>query len=323
MRALLPLCLVALFALSACESDLDAPRGSLSLQTRDALEVLPAGAQATAMINLDAARKSNVLDAVTGGQLGVDMFQGESGARFDEFVRLTGFRPEEDIKRVYMASTGPEGDGQHAFVFYGDYNRERLDSYLDDQMPSELERTSYRDLPLYLVTHDEGRRGGFALVNDEMIVAGNEAAVRSMIDRLSDGAGGLSNDNAMMALIGRAAHPDGAWFIGRSLGSEQFANGSGSGIPVSGTQMDEIVVSLGFERGGVDVSFVGSPQAGINAADLADVIRGAVSAAKMQVKDDPALLDALDGVRVKADGNRVHLNAFADADVLAHFRDND
>src|SRR5690606_38273136 len=110
---LLPLALAGL-ALAGCESALDAPTADRSLQTRDALEVLPAGADAAAMLNVRAAHESPV--GRRGGPFSVEGMSGEGAARFDEFVRLTGFDPEEDLERVYVAVTGE--DGPPAVVAY-------------------------------------------------------------------------------------------------------------------------------------------------------------------------------------------------------------
>src|SRR5690606_8468328 len=148
----------------------------------------------------------------------------EGAARFDEFVRLTGFDPEEDLERVYVAVTGE--DGPPAVVAYGAFDRARIDAYLQGHAPAEarLERTTIGGLPVYLGEED-GRRFGLALVNDQMALAGDEAALRAMIGRV-EGGGGLATDAEMMRLVERVAYGDGAWFAVRNFDAHDDDDGS-------------------------------------------------------------------------------------------------
>ena len=318
MRALsLPLAaLAAAFAVTGCEAELAAPTADLSLQTRSALEVLPAGADAVAMLNVQAAGESPV--GRHGGPFSVEGMGGEGSARFGEFVRLTGFDPEEDLSRVYVAVTGVDEHAAPAFVVYGTFDRARMDAYLQEHAPAEaaLERTTVGGLPAYL-GNDDGRRFGLVLVNDEMALAGEETALRAMVERLGGGAtGGLDTDAAMMRLVEHAAYGDGAWFAARGIDAHA-PDGAGMGdLARAGGQMAEGVVSFDFRTDGVAMHAVGYPRAGATASEVADVVKGAVAAARTQAADEPEAVRALDDVDVRASGDAVVVRGFVPGALL-------
>lgn len=314
-RSLACLTLFALLAVG-CEN-VQSP-GELTLQTRSALDVLPAGVQTAGMINLDEARDSDAFDLVGGGEFSLNRIQGEHGARFEDLITATGFNPEEDLHRVYFGFSERNGeDGEPYFVAYADYDRARLDAYIDDQPDFDLERSTYADVPVYTAKDDEAEMT-FALVNDDMIVASSPAGIREMLDRIQTGTAGLSGDTEMMALIGRAGYPDDMWVVVR--GFERTDHGGGDPFGQAGQMMEDVVMSVGFEDDGVGIKAVGMPQAGTDAGDVADLVRGAVATMKMSVKSDPAMLDALDRVDVREVRGGVEVDAFLSEAALRAMR---
>ena len=74
---------------------------------------------------------------------------------------------------------------------------------------------------------------------------------------------------------------------------------------------------MDFGRDGVPVrAFVQTPQPD----DLADVLRGSVSAARMGSKDQPSFVRALDGVKVTTADGGVSVEAFLPTALLADMR---
>jgi hypothetical protein len=320
MRAFL-LALAAVAVLAGCESELDAPAATadLSLQTRNALEVLPAGADVAAMVNVRAAHETPF--GRHGSPFTVEGMSGEGAARFDEFVRLTGFDPQEDLERVYVAVSHTGEEPTPAFVAYGAFDRARIDTYLQEHAPAEaeLERTTVAGLPVYLGDDEDGRRFGLALVNDEMALAGEETALRAMIERVERG-GGLDTDAAMMRLVERAAYGDGAWFAMRNLDrhtpDDEDTHAAGD-LARAGGQMAEGVASFDFRQDGVAMQAVGFPRAGTSADDVADLLQGGVAAMRTQAQDEPDVVRALDDVDIRAAGDAVTVEAFLPEALIA------
>ncbi len=309
-------CLTLFALLAAGCADVQSP-GELTLQTRSALDVLPAGVQTAGMINLDEARASDAFALVGGSAFSLSRIQGEHGARFEDFIAATGFDPEEDLHRVYFGFS--EADAQKGvpyFVAYADYDRARLDAYIDDQPDLELTRSTYADAPVYSAEDADGEFA-FALVNDDLLVASSPAGVREMLDRIEAGTAGLSGDAEMMALIERAGFPDDLWVVVRDF--ERSSHG-GDPLGQAGRMMDDVVMSAGFEDGGVGLKAVGLTRAGTDAGDVADLVRGAVATMKMATKSDPAMLDALDRVEVREVRGGVEVDAFLTEGALRAMR---
>lgn len=306
----------ALLAASGCQDSLVAPGVGASLQTTEALGLLPTDADVVGMMDLAAARQSDALQAVTGGT-GLEMLSPGGSAEFDAFVRQTGFDPGRDLDRVYVAAPATGGDqGRTAFVGYGRFSRERIERFLATQTEQPLVATDVDGVPAYFMTDSTGRRGGFALPSDRVVLAGDEATVRQMLARMTTGGTAPAPD--LQALLDRVAYPDGAWFVARRLQSAMSGpDGPGSSdepVALAARLAEGVAVSMDFGRDGVPVrAFVQTPQPD----DLADVLRGGVSAARVGSRDAPAFIRALDDVEVASAQGGVTVEAFLPTAFLA------
>ena len=316
-RLYLPLAAFALLATSGCQDSLVAPGVGASLQTTEALGLLPADADVVGMMDLAAARQSDALQAVTGGT-GLEMLSPGGSAEFDAFVRQTGFDPGRDLDRVYVAAPATGGDqGRTAFVGYGRFSRERIERFLATQTEQPMTATDVDGVPAYFMTDSTGRRGGFALPSDRVVLAGDEATVRQMLARMTSGGTAPAPD--LQALLDRVAFPDGAWFVARrlqSLGGPAGPAGESGDEPaaLAARLAEGVAVSMDFGRDGVPVrAFVQTPQPD----DLVDVLRGGVSAARVGSRDEPAFIRALDDVEVATAQGGVTVEAFLPTALLA------
>ena len=306
--------LVQLATLVGCSDALSAPGIGSSAQTTDALSVLPGDADVYGMTNLAAARESSALEAALGGT-GLGMVSSHGSDDFDEFVRLTGFDPSQDLDRVYIAAS--EGDrGRTAFVAYGRFDRDRIEAWVASQDDAEFEVVDAGGIPVYLAAEEDGPRGGFALANDEMVLAGDEATLLQMVSRL--GAGAAAVDAELQGLFDRVAFPDGAWFVARNLDADglQTAENAPPGA-LAARAADGFVVSMAFQSDGVPVRAFLATKPEASTADVADVVRGGISAARIGLKDEPSALDVLDNVEVDAEDAGVRVEGFLTRDFLA------
>ena len=315
--ALLPVLGLAV-VVSGCSDALSAPGIGASAQTTDALALLPADATVYGMTNLAAARESNALDAAL-GETGLGMVSGRGSADFDEFVRMTGFDPATDLDRIYLA--GMPGDQERmALVAYGRFDRDRIEQFVSRQDEADLEVSDVDGIPLYLGASEDGTRGGFALANAEMVLAGDEATLRAMVARL--GTTGAAIDAELQGLFDRVSYPDGAWFVARGL------DRAGLAIPedappsaLAARAARGFVVSMAFQDDGVPVRAFIATKADANSEDVASVIKGGIAAARVGMKDEPSAIDVLDDVEVKAEDAGVRVEGFLTTDFLASARD--
>ena len=297
---------------AGCSDSLAAPGIGSSAQTTDALAVLPGDADVYGMTNLEAARQSDALSAALGGT-GLGMVTGRGSADFDEFVRLTGFDPATDLDRMYVAATdGDNGTERAAFVAYGRFDRARIEAFVASQDEGEFEVSDVEGIPVYLAREEDGPRVGFALANDRMVLAGDEATLAGMIRRL--GTQGSAPSPELQALFDRVAFPDGAWFVAR-LDRAGFAVPDDA--PMAARAADGFVVSMAFQSDGVPVRAFLATKPDASVEDVADVVRGGISAARIGLKDEPEALDVLDGVEVEAEGAGVRVEGFLTPGFLA------
>lgn len=319
MRSSFPaLALLALLFATGCEN-IQTP-GELTLQTRGALDVLPSNVQTVGMINLDEARTSEAVALATGERFSIMGMNGEHAARFQDFIAATGFDPDEDLHRVYFGvQGGPGPDRMPFFVVYADYDRARLDAYVNDQADLDFERSTYADAPVYASAHD-GEEMAFALVNDDMIVASSQAGVFEMLDRIESGSAGLSGNARMMDLVRRADYPDDMWVAVRDLPASDDVADQDNPMGQASRMLDDLVLSVGFEDDGLGVNAFGTTRDGASSSDVADLVRGSVSVMKLQIESEDSLFDVLDRVQVDDMDDGVEVKAFLNAEALRTMR---
>ncbi|MEL6616144.1 MAG: hypothetical protein AAFQ43_10420, partial [Bacteroidota bacterium] len=166
------------FTLTGCEDAVSAAGGPVSLQTTEALDILPDGAQMVGMVDFASARQSNALSQVMEGEM--SPFGADGAGEMDRFIRLTGFDPAEDIDRVYVAGS-PEAEAA-ALVVYARFDRDRIERAIEQEVPEdEITRTEIEGVPAWIAVEDEGSAFAFALPNDQMMIAGDEATVRTRV----------------------------------------------------------------------------------------------------------------------------------------------
>ena len=299
--------------LGGCSDSLASPGIGASSQTVDALGVLPTDADVYGMTDLEAARQSDALEAAL-GETGLGMVNGRGSSDLDEFVRLTGFDPATDLDRIYVAGRDGE-DARGAFVAYGRFDRDRIEQFVASQDKAAFEATQVDGLPVYFTSDDDGRRGGFALASDEMVLAGDEETLRGMLARL----GGARSAPApeLQALFDRVAFPDGAWFVARLDRADVDVPGADNPSALAARAADGFVVSMAFQADGVPVRAFLSTKPEADTKDVADVVRGGLSAARAGLKDRPALLDVIDRVEVDDEDGGVRIEGFLTPEFLA------
>lgn len=299
---------------SGCSDSMAAAGIGTSSQTTDALAVLPSDADVVGMMNLADARGSDALTTALGGN-GLGMVSERGSADFQDFVRMTGFDPAEDLDRVYVAVS--EGaDERAAFVAYGRFDRERIEQYLADSDEADFEVTQIEGTAVYLTTSEDGQRGGFALANEQMVLAGDVTTLTGMIQRLGTTASPAAPE--LQALFDRVAFPDGAWFVARGLDRATGEIPAEAGpSALAARAASGFVLSMRFDDDGVPARAFLATKPEADPEDVADVVRAGLSAARIGMKDEPSALDVLDDVEVSAEAEGVRVEGFLTPAFLA------
>ncbi len=310
---------LAFLLLMGCESELSQP-AEMTLQAKTAFEVLPADVRIVGALDVETAYQEHLADE----WLNQAQLDGELQARFDEFIELTGFDPREDVREVYVSMSGPDDAHPEAnLVVYANFDQGRLTAYLNEKLDNELLTDTYKSTTIYHPAEEGGRdEMFFAPVNDEMLVAATSFdGIVEMLDRL-DGQGMALDQNAdVMRLIGKVARTDGAWVVMQHpfTGKHQQNDGDHQMDQIS-RMVEDVVVSTGFERNGLDIDVQLTTRDGVDAEDMADAMRGMVAGMKMSSKQNEAMLRTLDGISIKTRGDGVRVQAFVDEGVLTEMK---
>ena len=185
-----------------------------------------------------------------------------------------------------------------------------------DSDEADFEVTQIEGTAVYLTTSEDGRRGGFALASDQMVLAGDEATLTGMVQRLGTTARPAGPD--LQALFDRVAFPDDAWFVARGLDrvtGEIPAEAGPSALAARAAA--GFVLSMRFDDDGVPVRAFLATKAEANPDDVGDVVRAGLSAMRIGMKDEPSALDVLDGVDVTAEAEGVRVEGFLTPAFLA------
>ena len=301
-----------------CENQLEAP-GAMTLQTKNAVEVLPAGAQFVSMVDMQAMHQNDLFDPFN------EDLSGELHARFQEFLDATGFDPANDLHEVYLAAPDNEPDHQASIVAYATYDRDRLQAYIEQRMGETFEGDDYKGVPLYRAT-EEDHTMVFALASDNMIVASpDEAAVEAMLDRLSGSGPALKDDPDIINLISLASSGSSAWAVFTNF-DELNAEDAGKDNAIArdmqqiGRALKDVAIGVTMQDDGIEGRVFMQTKEGVSASDVADLTKGVVAAMKAESDIDEEKLRMLDGVRVRSKSDRVQVEFFADTAMLKSSR---
>lgn len=308
--ALLALPLLLFFA--ACQADLESG-APLSLHTRSALDVLPADAQAVAMVDVQAMKDNEFTSAFAPGRFSPEEMTGEAAARVLGFLAQTGLDPETDLHQIYAATSaierGPSADA--AVLIYGDYDRERITDYMDAELSAELTRGSYRDVPTY-TSIDTDKAAYLAFPSDDLVIAsGSSVALEAMLDRLAgEGTPALSSTTVLMPLAERAAGGTDAWVAVAEM--PKGSDFDGGGEFDFGSTVQRFAAGMDAQSGGVEGRAFLVPAAGVSADDLASLVRGGVAAMRGSSDLPAEAVRVLDGIDIETADGLVRIVGFVD-----------
>lgn len=291
----------ALFLIAGCGPDVtDAP--PVPSRTQEALTLLPADAQMTGMLDLQALQRDGGISFSNERGLSLRFLDSDltfnplseaQQARLRAFIEATGFEPGRDLHAAYVALDTTQS---RTVLLAVEADRTRLSRHLAETLSERLDTTSHRGTPLLQWRpSDETPELQLALLSDNWIALGaSRSTLRSVIDR-SMGTPAPDPDDAMRALVDAVGGRGDAWIALRDLPTQRLVSATKDG---RANQLAEAVrdaaLALRFTEDGVDgTALLTTDQ---NAADLADVVRGGLSTAKLNQdlsEDQRHLLDQI------------------------------
>jgi len=280
---------------SGCESGIDRPTEAPP-ETRAATALLPADARMMTMVDVQHLQKHGPERARR--MLDVPFSNGASAetARLQDFLEASGLNPDRDVERIYMAVSTT--DRAPRSVAYGSFDRTRIEDALRSTFGDDLEPSTYREVTLFVASKAAGdQRFALAVPNaDMMLAAGTPDALRAMIDRLRDG----GDATAPTDLVRKASQGQSFWFVTTDMGrfdEDPGARQDEGDVPGDmrrlGRALKDVAGHFSFtEDGSLDGQFILVPRSSAQAADVADVARGAIAALKQHSEAPDAFREA-------------------------------
>ena len=300
-----------------CENQIEAPE-AMTLQTRNAVEVLPADVQFVGMVDLEAMQRNSAFNPFEEANMA-----NEFGARIQDFIDATGFKPEQDLKEVYFAARSMDRHETPNFVAYATFDRDRLQDYVEQNMSDAFARTDYKGVTVYRSTKD-GDTFAFALATDNMVVASpDEAGVHGMLDRLAGSGQSLKSNARTMELVKTASGGSSAWLVARGIDTQMMQANESTDDPIGrdvqqiGKAVQDVAVSVKMQQDGAKGTVFMMTKEGVSSSDVASLTKGVVAAMKGSAKMDSQELKMLDDIRVTSKGDQVRVNFYVDNAMLA------
>jgi len=225
--------------------------------------------------------------------------------KMQELVDGTGINPKTDIDKVTIAKLGP----REAFVVVqGRINKFKVEQFLMDrgkQADAYLGQTIYYD------------KDGAIAVLDNLLVAGQVDTVKKALDQLQiPGSSPLRNDLA--AAIQTIDSGNQIWAVGDFSISDLGNAGVRGPAPV--VEMLKSLQSGTYQMrvdSDIHARATGSFADADSAKNISDLAKGALAIAKLQVaKQQPDLLQALDGIQVSSSGTTITVTIAESGDLL-------
>lgn len=297
-----------------------ASEASLRPETKEALALLPADAGLVARLDVEGLRQSDLIASLPKNPFSREALEGAGNEKVEAFIDATGFNPSTDLEALYLAIDTPGADPLISVVMKARYDTPRLQAFLNDALPDDVDRTLYRGVTIYR-HHAEPFSLYMALAGGDVLLAANrETEIHAMLDRLEGTLPGLADDTAATRLIA-AADEGQAWALARGLDISSLPTDNAPQAPAELLRLGRAVSSLAVSGRTRDESLEGTvtlvPREDVSPDDLADLVRGLIGVARARPELTPAMLHTLDGIDVSESRGLVRITGRVERQLLA------
>lgn len=295
MKWIAGVCLMALIV--GVAATMTVPAATVTLD-RNILKLFPRETQGIGFIDVAALRTAPLLQEFLSRHQ--PTFDGTMG----EVLEATGFTPARDLDRV---TGGRLGEREILVVIEARYDRLKFEEFMRDK---NVAPETYQGWPLYGNAHN-----AVALV-DNLLIAGNPAAVRGAIERRAAPAPSVLDNAELLASIGSIDGGNQIWAAGRFTIDQ---------LPLPRRRPAQADVLLKDIQGGtyqmrIDQDLQGRATGDFatpeNAKAVADALSSLLSVMKLQMARQADLQKLLEGIQLNIKGQELTVNFQAPGELI-------
>ncbi len=300
---LLLLSALTLLIFAGCENQLEVSP-EVSVNTKNALELLPSDAVMVGMVNPTRMNENPYLREMQEKAFSLQDVSDEMDANVQDFLDATGFDPLTDVKELYL-SVGK--DEQATFAVYANIRADKFEEFAVQHMGDDLEKTSYNGITIF------GSDDFYvAFANDELMVgASSRPGIESTLDRLASDSPGLAADEKVNDLV-RKVKTTASWFVAKDIKAAGISSESNSDaeMDVLLHAISSAAFGIDAERDGIAVRAILTPAESTTASDVASLTKGALAGMRGAAKNDEHAFRMLDDVEVRRSNGVVSVESF-------------
>ncbi len=303
MKKSLLLFAVMLATVVACDRS---ERGAVSKAVRDEVALLP---DESAMVMYGDVQKISQSELATDiiARVENEMRREMNDSDFVRFKEATGFDPKKDFHSILVGAKEGERNGESAAVIiHGQFDEQRIVAFIKDEaskheknMPWQEETIAGRQ-----VYFGERRRDfGVCFVNASTLYLGK----RDWLTEVLEGKTTPALPQAFTAAEKSLRYAEQFW-LSLALDAEQMGGHSlGRELRENFPKFEAVKDAVFSARAGQGVEFEGRVQCDNeeNSKLMVDLLKGGLAAAKLQVSNDRAAVDALNSIKIDHKGDQV------------------
>jgi hypothetical protein len=270
--------------------------GALSAADPRLLSLVMPDATALAGVNVDQAK------ATPFGQYVLTTLLQTQDQQLQQLATLTGFDPRRDVNELLLASTGAPGSKTGLALARGVFDPDKIAA------AAQSAAAAVETYGGVSIIEDPQHQNGFAFLDSTLVVAGDLANVKAVIDRRH---GGPTISAKLAAQASQLSSTQDAWAI--STVPPSTLQPPAAAPPAAGADLQNALQKIESASGGVKfgsvVVLTGQAQAATpqDASSLGDVLRLFVNMAQLQAAKRPEAAALAQSLVVSTQGSTVKI----------------
>jgi hypothetical protein len=299
MRQFFFIATIFMIVLSSCSYE---KNESFTAVQKEVFAKLPADAQFYAFFNVEEAQKAAFLSRFK-DSIQVRL---EKQTQMQEMFQQTGLEPMKDIQQLFSAGKMVDGKLRSVVAVRGNFNVAQIKAYMAKKDSAQIiQREEINGVDVF--SNKNRPQMAFAFSDNSLMFGGDRAMVLAALEPAASGTSRLLNDYGSTIKYKAHAFVYGdiqamETMVGQSLESDRME------IPEKLLRdIQSVSISMKLNEA-MNMAGEGHMQTAEKAELYLDMLKGALSTVKLSVSDERALVDIVNQMKFKSNGNIVTMD---------------